>query len=233
MRYNDDWEYILADESREQDPVSKAQRTVSELLEWAICFLIAYILYLFINYFVGTISGVRQKSMYPTVVQGEEVVIQRPTIFKKDLNYGDIITFEAPNESLYTDYDNFEKTSELAIYSEHTGFDWFCYNFMGIGKTNYIKRVIGLPGDNIVISDDGYVYRNGQKLEEPYLNDGITNKDENKYVDLIVPEDSVYVLGDNRLESKDSRYFGCIPESKITGYVLFRIWPLSRFGGID
>ena len=44
MRYNDDWEYILADESREQDPVSKAQRTVSELLEWAICFLIAYIL---------------------------------------------------------------------------------------------------------------------------------------------------------------------------------------------
>lgn len=211
----------------ENKPTSKLGKVLKEIAEWIICFIIAYIIYLLLNFFIGTISGVKQVSMLPTAVEGERLLIQRPTIFKKDLNYGDIITFEAPLEdNIYSDE---EETDVVAKYQEHKGFDSFIYNFVGINKVSYIKRVIGLPGDHIVISDDGYVYRNNEKLEEPYLKDGATNQ-VGKFLDVVVPENSIFAMGDNRYESKDSRYFGCVPLDKVNGYVICRIWPLNKLG---
>lgn len=198
-----------------------------EISEWIICFVIAYVIYLVLNYFIGTISGVKQVSMLPTAKEGERLLIQRPTIFKRELEYGDIITFEAPNEDNI--YNNEEDNDNIADYTEYKGFDSFLYNFIGIGKMTYIKRVIGLPGDHIVIGDDGFVYRNSERLNEEYIKDGYTNQ-MGDYIDLIVPEGTVFAMGDNRLESKDSRYFGCIPEEKINGYVLCRLWPLNKLG---
>ena len=99
---------------------------------------------------------------------------------------------------------------------------------MGIGKSSYVKRVIGLPGDHIVIGDDGSVYRNAEKLDEPYLNEQVTNKD--KYNDVVVPAGTVFMMGDNRLSSKDSRFFGCVPIEKVNGYVVIRVWPLNKIG---
>ena len=71
---------------------------IKEILEWVLCLVIAYVLYLIINYFVGTISGVKQVSMLPTTKENDRLIISRPTIFKRDLKYGDIVTFEAPLE---------------------------------------------------------------------------------------------------------------------------------------
>lgn len=198
-----------------------------EISEWIICFVIAYVIYLVLNYFIGTISGVKQVSMLPTAKEGERLLIQRPTIFKRELEYGDIITFEAPNEDNI--YNNEEDNDNIADYTEYKGFDSFIYNFIGIGKMTYIKRVIGLPGDHIVIGDDGFVYRNSERLNEEYIKDGYTNQ-MGDYIDLVVPEGTVFAMGDNRLESKDSRYFGCIPMEKINGYVLCRLWPLNKLG---
>ena len=196
---------------------------IKEILEWVLCLVIAYVLYLKINYFVGTISGVKQVSMLPTTKENDRLIISRPTIFKRDLKYGDIVTFEAPLE------DDLEvNENNIASYTEKTGIDSFFYNFMGIGKSSYVKRVIGLPGDHIVIGDDGFVYRNGEKLDEPYLNEQITNKD--KYNDVVVPAGTVFMMGDNRLSSKDSRFFGCVPIEKVNGYVVIRVWPLNKIG---
>ncbi len=196
---------------------------IREILEWVLCLVIAYLLYLIINYFVGTISGVKQVSMLPTTKENDRLIITRPTIFKRDLKYGDIVTFEAPLEdSLEVNENN------IASYVEKTGIDSFFYNFMGIGKSSYVKRVIGLPGDHIVIGDDGAVYRNDEKLDEPYLNEQYTNKD--KYNDVIVPAGTVYMMGDNRLSSKDSRFFGCVPIEKVNGYVVIRVWPFNKIG---
>ena len=203
------------------------KKVLKEIAEWVICFIIAYIIYLILNYFIGTISGVKQVSMFPTAKEGERLLIQRPTIFSKDLNYGDIITFEAPLEDNTSDLA--DTSDVVAHYAEHKGFDSFLYNFVGIGKMTYIKRVIGLPGDHIYIAEDGYVYRNTERLEEDYLRDGSTNQVGN-YTDITVPEGSIFVMGDNRFESKDSRYFGFIPLSKVNGYVICRIWPFSRLG---
>lgn len=215
----------LVETKSENKKEDKLKRVLKEIAEWVICFIIAYILYLLLNYFLGTVSGVKQVSMLPTAKEGERLLIQRPTIFKKELDYGDIITFEAPLE----DNVDSEEDDVVADYEEHKGINSFMYNFIGIGKMSYIKRVIGLPGDHIVIADDGFVYRNEERLNEEYLKDGLTNQ-AGIYIDLVVPEDSVFVMGDNRLESKDSRYFGCIPVSKVNGYVLCRIWPLNKIG---
>lgn len=219
----------LEEINKENKGNDKLKKVLKEISEWIICFIIAYIIYLVLNYFLGTISGVKQVSMLPTAKEGERLLIQRPTIFKRDLKHGDIITFEAPledNVGLEAD-----TTDVVADYEEYKGIEGFMYHFIGIGKMTYIKRVIGLPGDNILITDEGEVYRNGNKLEEPYLKDGSTSK-VGAYSNIVVPDDTVFVMGDNRFESKDSRYFGCIPISKVNGYVICRIWPFNRLGKV-
>lgn|SRR5574344_183376 len=221
----DENDKIRADEINHETraKVRKSSKEIAkELLEWILCFVIAYFLYLIINFFFGTISGVKQVSMVPTTRENDRLIISRTVLFKKDLKYGQIITFEAPIEDLDIHENN------IASYVEKTGISSFFYNFVGIGKSSYIKRVIGLPGDHIVVSDDGFVYRNGEKLDEPYLNEQQTNKD--KYNDIVVPAGTIYVMGDNRLSSKDSRFFGCIPIEKVNGYVGIRVWPLNKIG---
>ena len=77
------------------------------------------------------------------------------------------------------------------------------------------------------------MYINDKKLEESYLQSYVVTTDlQGMYIDLIVPENTVYVLGDNRGESTDSRRFGCIPLEKIESKVWIRFWPLNLFGKV-
>lgn len=199
---------------------------LKEIAEWVFCFIIAYILYVLINYFIGTISGVKQSSMYPTAIEGEKLLIQRPTIFKKDLQRGDIIVFEAPINQYV------KSSNNTAVFNEYTGFKWFTYNILGIDKMTYVKRVIGLPGDRIDIDKEGRVKVNGEDIEENYVN-AFGNTPGVVYTSLVVADNSIFVMGDNRPASKDSREFGCIPIEKVTGYVICRVWPFNRLGGLD
>ncbi|MDR0875710.1 MAG: signal peptidase I [Clostridiales Family XIII bacterium] len=93
---------------------------------------------------------------------------------------------------------------------------------------NLIKRVIGLPGDVIEIKDSA-VYRNGERLVEPYTKDGVT---EGVMAPVTVPEDEYFVMGDNRRVSLDSRReeVGCVPEENLVGKVIFRLFPISTAG---
>ncbi len=198
-----------------------------EIIEWAFCFVIAYIIYLIVNYFIGTVSGVKQVSMYPTAKPGERVIISRRVISPKPLEKGMIITFAAP------DYDPATpQVSDIAQYEEITGVNKVLYNIFGIGKKSYIKRIIATAGDKLFISEDGSVFVNDIKLDEKYLN-GITTARTGEKYNLTVPEDSVFVMGDNRPQSRDSREFGAVPLSKVEGNVVTRIWPLNRMGKLD
>jgi signal peptidase I len=89
-----------------------------------------------------------------------------------------------------------------------------------------VKRVVGLPGDAIEGRGDGHIYINGRQLTEPYLH-GAPSK---TFPAARVPAHSYYVLGDNRLQSKDSTVFGPISRSKIVGRVFVRIWPITHLG---
>ncbi|MDR3072476.1 MAG: signal peptidase I [Clostridiales Family XIII bacterium] len=95
---------------------------------------------------------------------------------------------------------------------------------------NLIKRVIGLPGDSIEIYG-GNVYLNGEKLKEDYIKDGVTNGVLEK---VVVPEGRLFVMGDNRQQSKDSRdpEVGFVSEKEVLGKAFFRLYPLSNAGAI-
>ena len=198
---------------------------IKETLEWVLCFIIAYAIYLVINYFIGTIAGVKQSSMYPTAKDGDRVVISRRILFNKSIERSDVVILEAPIEVE-------ENETPYAIYEEKTGLDYFVYNVMGLGKRSYIKRVIGLPKDHLYIAETGEVYINDKLLEEPYLVDGLETPRTGNYYDVEIPEGYVFVMGDNRKGSKDSRELGLIPISKIEGKVVTRIWPLNKIGSL-
>jgi signal peptidase I len=89
-----------------------------------------------------------------------------------------------------------------------------------------IKRVVGLPGDTIE-AKDGVVYIDGKALEEGYLVDGVTTETLPRQE---VPAGHVFVMGDNRGDSADSRVFGAIDEDTIVGRAFVRVWPLSNLG---
>jgi signal peptidase I len=208
------------------------EKIKKEVIEWAFCFVVAYIIYLLLNFFIGTVSGVKQISMKPTANEGEKVLIQRTILNKKEIKHGDIITFIAPSQSinkLVIEDKVLEGNDAIANYDAHNGIEAFTFNFMGIGKKSYIKRVIGVAGDHIVINENGTVTRNDEVLDEPYLKDGTTSRN-GAYINVIVPEGTVFAMGDNRLQSMDSRSFGCVPISQIDGYVISRVWPLNKIG---
>lgn len=206
-----------------------------DILEWIECIVIAVILALLIKYFVGTPTIVQMESMYPTLEQNQRLILNRLTrTMKKVPQRGDIITFEQPSDT-YISEEEFDVNNPVAVYdnSPTNVFSKFTYYVLEWGKTSYIKRVIGLPGEHVQIAN-GKVYINGEKLEESaYLkNDVYTDSYGGMFTDIIVPEGYVFAMGDNRTRSADSRRFGCIPIEKIEGTVAIRFWPLNKFGTI-
>ena len=96
------------------------------------------------------------------------------------------------------------------------------------GPESLIKRVVGLPGERIQITD-GRLFIDGVLLDEPYLSQGTQSVGRS----WSVPPLSVFVLGDNRVASRDSRTFGAVQLDQIVGRALFRYWPLSQVGTVD
>jgi len=92
---------------------------------------------------------------------------------------------------------------------------------------DFIKRIVGLPGDKLEIRNQ-ITYVNDQPLYEPY----VTDKSKNNFGPIVVPKDSVFVMGDNRNNSDDSRVWGYLPIENITGRTLFRYWPLDHVGAL-
>jgi signal peptidase I len=97
-------------------------------------------------------------------------------------------------------------------------------------STPYIKRVIGVPGDHVEIRDGG-VWINGVRLDEPYVPDGDATRSEDSEFDTVdLGADEVWVMGDNRQHSVDSRTFGPVKTSEIIGRAWLRFWPLDSIG---
>lgn len=178
---------------------------IKEAAKTIIYFLILATILIGLRHFVFTPVVVKGDSMDPTLADGERVIALKNTEIKRF----DIVTFPAPDDE---------------------------------GK-NYIKRVIGLPGDTIEYKDD-QLYINGKKTDEPYLDEykgELTDSQPLTYdfnlKDLYgsekIPEGELFVLGDNRRISKDSRIIGMIKEKNIMADVKFVFWPLNRFGTVD
>lgn len=99
------------------------------------------------------------------------------------------------------------------------------------GTTNNVKRVIAFGGESVSI-EGGKVFVNGVPLEEPYARGESASAACVHDNPCIVPDDHVFVMGDNRLVSADSRTFGPIPADRIAGLVAARVWPPGRIGPV-
>lgn len=208
------------------------------ILEWILCIVAAFILALLIKYFIGTPTVVKQYSMYPTLKQNERLILNRWVRTTKQMpERGDIITFEAPsNVRDIINKEDIDFNYPVAKYENEPTNWWgkFVYHVLEIGKESYIKRVIALPGEHIQIKD-GKVYIKGEELQEDYLQEGVTTgpvTDSDYYLDLVVPDDCVFAMGDNRRASTDCRHFGCIPLEKIESKVWIRFWPFNAWGEV-
>lgn len=140
------------------------------------------------------------KSMYPNLDDKDYLIINK-LAYKNELpSRGDIIVFDSN------------------LVDEVSG-----------KPKKLIKRVIGLPGERVEIVN-GYVYINGEKLDERYL-DGVFTDGE---VDMVVPDNSIYVLGDNRPNSGDSRLeeIGAVSMDTVMGEAIFRLFPFDKIGKI-
>ena len=202
-----------------------------EIIEWSFCILLAIVIALTTRYYIITSTVVKQSSMYPTLKENQRIIVSRTKkITKSQYQVGDIITFEAPSK--IKQGAEVDVSNPVAIYNyEPQGLmNKLVYYVLEINKISYIKRVIGIAGDRVQIKD-GKVYVNGEELKEEYLPEGTTTKTVYNN-DVIVPEGCVYVMGDNRDQSMDSRTFGCIPLEKVEGKVILRYWPLNAFGGV-
>ena len=174
----------------------------------AIILIIALAIYfLFTNIFIYPLT-IQGMSMFPTIAPNEIKLANRwKVITNQKLNRNDIIVFEEPSH-LYVSQEEFDSNNLLARYDNSFIINPF--------KKKFVKRIVGLPGDYIKITEENELYINGENV-------GFANKEGDEtymFVELIVPENSVYVLGDNRRESIDSRSFGCIPIEKIYSVLL-------------
>lgn len=171
----------------------------------------ALVIYMIIISFFIYPTIIKGMSMFPTIAPNEIKIANRWKIIIDSANIkrGDIVIIEKPSV-LNMSQEKFDKNNLLAKYDNKLNFNPF--------RERYIKRVIALPGEHIKIHN-GKVYINGEEYYEKYVEDGYTNTEisgiEYMYIDLIVPEGAIYVMGDNRLNSIDSRSFGCIPFNKI------------------
>lgn len=206
---------------KENEIVEENKTLFKEIMEWIYCIIIAVVLALLVRYYIGTPTVVQQISMYPTYKQGDRLILNRISVhLGADFERGEVITFEAPD----TDDVNTDQENPVAKYENGPKniFSKFFYYALDINKKSYIKRVIGLPGEHIEI-ENGNVYVDGMLLSEEYLQKDIKTTS-NVYTDFVVPEDCLFVMGDNRPDSMDSREFGCVPIKKVESKVWIRFW---------
>lgn len=199
---------------------------------WIISICVAFVVVFLLKTFIGMPTTIKGTSMFPTLLSGEKVILSTwGSTFNKTPKRGDCVTFEAPSVDII---DNADLNNPIAIYNnEKNFFDKILYYGLGVTKSSYIKRVVGLPGDHVEIKNNR-VYINGHPYVEPYVSKALKTDMSlgGEFSDVVVPDGYVYVLGDNRASSADSRRFGCIPINKIEGKVWFRWWPLKKFGTV-
>lgn len=208
----------------------KRKNDIREALEWIVCTIIALIIVLTLKYYVAVPTVVRQSSMFPTLKDGERLLLNRThRLGVNEIKKGDIITFEQP-QVLFTK-ERVNQNNPKAIYddNEHSMIYNFFYYVIETPKVSFIKRVIGVAGDHIEIKNNK-IFVNGTELKEEYLPKNTQTKSE-VFTDFIVPEGHIFAVGDNREHSVDCREFGCIPLEKIEGTVICRFWPLNQISG--
>ncbi len=193
---------------------------IKETIETIVFVIVMVII---IRFFVGEIRWIPSGSMHPTLIEGDRIFVERYSRFYSTSKRGDIMVFYPPFEKL--------KNTPWKVFTRLTGF--FCKDIA------YIKRVIGMPGDKFEIKTDkngkSTVYINDKPLTEPYVLSAYDYTPCTKDMlcgPITIPEKHYMMMGDNRGNSQDGRYWGLLPEDRFIGRAVFVFWPLTRLKGL-
>lgn len=203
------------------------------LRELAIVVVVALVLSLGIKTFVAQSFWIPSGSMENTLVPGDRVVVSKFTPGPVDLQRGDVVVFHDPGHWLDLPHKKRSGVNGAVVSS---------LQFLGLypsGDNDLIKRVIGLPGDQVKCCNTrGQLVVNGVGLSEPYIYPG-GGTDQKKF-SVTVPSGRVWVMGDNRGDSADSRFHddgsgrtGSVPESDIIGRAVMIVWPVDRMSWLS
>lgn len=223
---------VEAEETPEEEQRS-TNRFASFALEFFTVIAVALLISVIIKTFFLQAFAIPSESMENTLIPGDRILVNKLASDEEDLNRGDIVVFVDPGGWLDDlPPDNSPKWKQLLTDVGET---------IGILPQNVgdhlVKRIIGIPGDHVVCcNEEGMISVNGEPVVETYVKSG-TNPSDQEF-DVVVPNGHVWVLGDNRANSKDSRFhqqasgFGFVPISNIEGRAWLMVLPLDRFGSI-
>ena len=190
-----------------------------EILEWVLTIVVAIAVALPIRAFGFELVRVDGESMDDTLANGEIMLVTKYDYASAWLVFP------------WQDADAKEKAARITTGGNPQRFDVVICRYPGRGDTNFVKRVVGLPGDTVEIRD-GYLYINGEKQNEPYISDVYRSGRLNTYGPYTVPEGEYFVLGDHRNNSNDSRSQGSVPRDMIIGHVRTVLYPFNEIRGI-
>lgn len=190
------------------------------LRELPVLLLVAFLLAFLLRTFVLQVFFIPSGSMEPTLQEQDRIVVEKLTYLVREPQRGEVIVFagddpvEAPDEGTWSRITR--------------GVGQFL-GLVPVDAQDFVKRVIGLPGDTVLI-DDGVVYVNGTAIDEPY----VVNEDDRSSGPFEVPPGELFVLGDNRPNSSDSRFgLGFVEVEDVVGRAAFVLWPPDHFGGLE
>jgi len=210
--------FLFVDEKDNKKEMSDGE-ILKEIVDVIVFVLVALII---VRFFFFEIRYIPSESMYPTLKIGDRLIVERYSRFYSTPKRGDIMVFYPPETEL--------SNNPWALFTRYTGF----FN----KDIAYIKRVIGVPGDKLEVkpsqkTNDLAVYINDVELDEPYVNPETSYTpcdEESSYCSVILPEGKYFMMGDNRGNSKDSRFWGVLDEKRFIGKATFRIWPPTKTG---
>ena len=198
---------------------STKEKVIAAIKETVETIVFVVVMVVIIRFFIGEIRWIPSASMHPTLIEGDRIFVERFSRFFSSPKRGDIIVFYPPDTDI--------KTDPLSVMERLTGF--FCKDIA------YIKRVIGIPGDTLEIKEflNGkfQVYINDKPIDEPYImspDDYIPCSDGMFCGPMKIPAGNYFMMGDNRGNSQDSRFWGFLPEERVIGKAIFLFWPLNR-----
>jgi len=189
--------------------------------ELPVLIVIAFIAALLIKTFLLQAFYIPSASMEPTLQNGDRVLVEKVSYRFGGPERGDVVVFERDVQTVAPPEDgSFIEDITEGLRS--------LFGFPTQGTQDFIKRVMAVSGDTIE-GRDGIVYVNGQAVEEPYLPDEVQTADFPSYQ---VPQGELFVMGDNRGNSDDSRSIGGIPEGDVVGRAFALIWPVGDMSGL-
>jgi signal peptidase I len=204
---------------KKQKEEKKKKSLTREILEWILTIVVAIAIALPIRAFGFELVRVDGESMDNTLANGEIMFVTKYDYASTWLSFP------------WQDDESKEKATRITTGGNPQRFDVVICRYPGRGDTNFVKRVVGLPGDTIEIRD-GYLYINGDRYEEPYISDEYRSGRLNTFGPYTVPAGEYFVMGDHRNNSNDSRSQGPIERSMIIGHVRQVVFPFGQWRGV-